>query len=520
MMPRPLIAAAIIVSVAFAFWMVEGTAFYDKVVPYQDSVAYQGTYLSIIDDYEESGLEASGRAIMARNARSLLYPILTGVFAPVLPRSIAGLYLVSYATLAAAFAIVMYGAYRLTKSAWATLFVVLFVLSFAVFDYPIGGPTDQRTDLISGMLVLATCLAAWLLVDQPERSWHWALAGSSAGICLLQRPLTVTQFPIFALALVLVMWSGRYEVVRRATTVRRVLWLVAPLAVAAIALVPSAGTIWEYYVEENADVGLASSWRTAAGFATYNTAVQIGVVPLVLVVAAAGWTCWRRQWREALLTGAAAIAGAGVFVATRSGSNEHPLQAAVFLSTVVVVAALRVTPGPVVRVGVVVVAGLALWNAVHLGMAVRDQSTNERDRVEQALATLSAELPAGSAIHGTDPELRLLMALGNITESTTLRAGRGFSQPGTFGLLASAKWSESTKLAVAGAARSVCDGDGSALLLPSPTVKDSPQSRKFVLRYAEEIGAVFRSLPCRGDEIVRYMHNGVEWQVLRLAPVR
>ena len=248
----------------FAWWHY-GTAFYDRVIPFYDSVSYQETYRATAAVTQSQGIytalvetwkETDNNVVLHRFFAAILGSVLTS------PREGLFVYLFAWHTLAT---LALYSTVRrLSGSDAQALFAVAAWLAVTPFGLLRDGVGDQRMDLAtaSAYLLIASLVLRWM--DQPSLRFA-GLAGTAAALAALHRPVIVPSLAALGIvAFSIALWRHRQS--RRKWT---------PQALAALLPIASLDAPWfihhveslrYYYFEFGPDVGNASSFGDALQF--------------------------------------------------------------------------------------------------------------------------------------------------------------------------------------------------------------------------------------------------------------
>lgn len=434
--PRLCRAALLASGVMAVYWMALGITYYSKVVPFYDSMGYQRQYFSILAFYHRDGYIAGLRESWDRPS-TRLYPLLEALLAPVLPPSIAGLYLVSFLVLLVSVAAILWLSYVLTRSARASVAVMLSVSALGIFGELRGGIIDQRIDLIAAFLLLAAVLALLALFEHPHLVRYWAALGVTTALAVLDRPISVGTI-VLAAAVMGAVRRRQLAELRRLHR-KQLFWLTAPVAASIIVILPLGRETWNYYVSENADVGRYSSMADSLRFTRVSIAGHMGGLMILAVLAAYAFLLWRRRWREATVCLAIPVLAVTPFVLSRSGGNPFVLLSPTLLLLLPGVFALREMDD---RQRLAIAAGalaLTAWNIVSLNEDVFATPGNDRAVLEEVAGRISrADPDAVVQLNGLAPVADAIDAIDMLGGMNRVDPGKHFYHVTDFGLPASA----------------------------------------------------------------------------------
>lgn len=514
-LPGPVLSGLGVISAVLGYWLALGITFYGKAVPFYDSLGYQRQYLEILSAYRRGGAADAFELANQQGPQTRLYPLIEAVFAPALPESIAGLYLLGYGLVLLSFAVIAWAAFRISGRASAALAVCFALLAMAIFGRLNGGPLDQRLDLTAALLLDAAVFALLVLARPGAAVVDWWVMGALGGLVLLFRPVSVSQLALVAGVLLVVQFPS---VSANARCGSWPAWtgLIVPPGVAFALLLPRLHVTYDYYVHHNADVGRFSAMTDSLEFALQGVESQAGGLAAVLAAAALVWLARRGEWRNGLVCIGVMATGIVPFVLTRSGGNSFVLLGPALLLIVPMTYAAASIPRPGV-VALAFIAGIAsLYNLGQLGRAVSDFDASPRVTLASVLGRITAE-DGPTNVSGIDPVVDSLVGMDEIAAAGKLRYGKRFFHVTDFGLPASAL-NNSASLGVARSEMSEFCSISGVIIVPSNSQRNDPGAYLFVYRYAEELGSEIRSLPCIGTRITDFNYLGRAFDVYRLRP--
>ncbi|MCC6381973.1 MAG: hypothetical protein IT304_05655 [Dehalococcoidia bacterium] len=496
--PRLCQAALLASGVMGVYWMVLGITWYGKVVPFYDSMGYQRQYFWILSVYHRDGMEAALRESWDRPS-TRLYPLLEALFAPALPQSIAGLYLVSYLVLMVALAAVIWLSYVLTRSARASVAVVLSLTALEIFAELRGGILDQRIDLIAAFLLLAAVLALMALFEHPRLTRYWAAAGLLSALALLDRPISAAPIVLTAAVLAVAHWRQLRWMWRPDRL--KVLALGAPLIAAGLVIFPLWRETWTYYVSENADVGRFASASDSLRFAKDTVGDHMGRAMVLAVLAAYGFLLWRGRWREAAVCLAIPVLALTPFVLSRSGGNPFVLLSPTMLVLLPIVFALREMDERQ-RLAVAVAAlTLTLMRVVSLNDDVFATPGEDRALLAEVAGRIHRAQPdAVVQLSGLEPVADSIDGIDMIEGLNRLDPGKHFFHVTDFGLPASAIDDPASVEVAKRQLEQLCLRPG-VIIAAAPGEKNDPTSYLYSYRHTEEFGEAIRGLDCLGEAL-------------------
>jgi hypothetical protein len=490
----------------FSYWLALGTRFYELVVPFYDSMAYQERYFTVLEQALAGGV-ASVLGVVAQPSNSLAYYVVTAVLARVLPQSVAGFYLVIFAFAAAALAIVVRSVARLTTSLMATA-VLYLLLGCGAGRLLSGGILDQRLDFVAGFLLVAVAASVWLAIEAPGDHSNWLVAGIAIAMAVLQRPVSAAQIACLAIAFLITRPRAVLRALRAAGAHGWIAFA-GPVLAAISITAPSLDYLRYYYFQWNTDVGRAASIGDSLTFAAWSgirhVGRLVGLVVLASIMMAIAQGRWKQLFRMAAVIGALWLP----YVASRSAGNQLVLIGPALSSVLIAVVPAR---APAINASWAVIAlfiGLAatVWNASSLYSQVMGIDRAPRLQLERIVDQLTMT-PAQLALSGIDPSIGAINHLDRFHGQHRLIAGPRFFHAPDFGLdkvpqtLDQAAWAQ-----VDTALTAICSYPGYVVVL-APEFKDDPTAYLFTYRLGSEISARIRALPCVHEALTAYTDEG------------
>ncbi len=286
------VLTAVLLTLALS-WSTLGTAYYQRVLPFYDSLSYQQQHLAITQQYASEGLWATVRSVWSEDGNTALNRFAAVLFGGILPSTKEGLYVYLYSIHFAAIIALLAVTWRATRNlTWGILAVTAW-LAARPFAETVNGILDQRMDLASGafcLMVTALCLS-WSRRPSIAGS---LLAGLAGALAILHRPvMAVTVAGIFAIfwfrAMLRERQSIRYWMLHLGLIAAPGLLLTLPW------LLNHAQGLRFYYLVWNVAVGNASSMREAAAYNLEWFFHAVGSRYAILVAMALGWGIYRKM---------------------------------------------------------------------------------------------------------------------------------------------------------------------------------------------------------------------------------
>lgn len=324
-------------------WTALGSAYYQRVMPFYDSMAYQERFILTVDRANEVGAWTALQEVWKQSSNVALFNLFAAGFGRILPESKEGLYLYLFGIHFAGIAALVWTAYRSSGARWIGVYAAAAWLACRPFKEAMYGVLDQRMDLASGSFCL---IVAALFFDWARKPSYRvaALAGVAVALAILHRPVMGVTIAGISAIFVLRAWI-RHGIPGRAWWKDVGLMVLPGIVLTLPWLIYHSEGLKFYYLIFNVDVGSASSMAEAAKFnlQSFWWAMD-GIYALLVVLALVGGLLLRRiDWLDfsaVLLSGALPLA---LLITSRSMGNI--LVAQVALATpALALASLRWSP--------------------------------------------------------------------------------------------------------------------------------------------------------------------------------
>jgi hypothetical protein len=302
-------------------WTTLGTAYYQRVLPFYDSLSYQQQHVAITQQYAREGFWSTVGTVWREGGNTALNRFSAALFGGILANTKEGLYVYLFSIHFAAIIALLVVTWRATTSlTWAILAVSAWLAALP-FAEAINGILDQRMDLASGafcLLLSALCL-----------SWSWRPSVAAGLIAGLAGALAVLHRPVMAVTvagIMVIFWIR--SILRQRQGLK--FWLVQLGAMAAPGLVITLPWIWThaaglkfYYLIWNVAVGNAGSSLEAAQYNLGWFAHAVGSRYAIIVAAALAWGIYRKMidWLDLAAVALAIVFPLLILIVSRSVGN-------------------------------------------------------------------------------------------------------------------------------------------------------------------------------------------------------
>lgn len=314
------VLVAVLLTLALS-WPTLGTAYYQRVLPFYDSLSYQQKHLAITQQYASEGMWATLGSVWRENGNTALNRFAAAVFGGIWPEAKEGLYVYLYSIHFAAIIALLTATWRATRNlTWAMLAVTAWLAALP-FAETINGILDQRMDLASGAFFLiftALCLS-W---SRRPAMAGGLLAGLAGALAILHRPVMAVS----VVGIVAIFWFR--SLLRERQGIK--FWLLHLGVIAAPGLlltlpwlVTHAKGLHFYYLVWNVAVGNAASMREAADYNLGWFAHAVGPRYAIIVALALGWGIYRKRvdWPDLAAVTLAIALPLFLLIASRSVGN-------------------------------------------------------------------------------------------------------------------------------------------------------------------------------------------------------
>jgi hypothetical protein len=245
-------------------WAIYGTIYYDRVLPFFDSVAYQESFARIVTRTGTVGVWQTFREAWVETSNVALFRLYAAIFGPLLPATNGGLYVYLLGIHFVATVLLVRTIRRSTTSMTLAVYAAAAWLASRPFGETINGVLDQRMDLASGSFCLAVTALFFDWAVKPSR-WAATFAGLAAALAVLHRP--VMAVTIAVIAFVFVVRSVMRHGARRRALAQDLACMVLPGLVLTLPwLIYHTHELKFYYLIWNVAVGNAHSVGEAAAY--------------------------------------------------------------------------------------------------------------------------------------------------------------------------------------------------------------------------------------------------------------
>ncbi len=380
-------------------WGRWGLAFYDRVVPFYDSLSYQDGYYAVAERSERDGVLTTLAAVWKEpNNNVVLYKFAAAVLGQFLPPGKVGLYVYLFGVHLAGLAGLGVVTWRLTGRVHLAVLASAAWLAAVPFGLVKSGVGDQRMDLASASFYLLNAALALLWSRNPGAS-RAGWVGIAAALAVLHRPVMAAT-----LAVMIGLFAVRAILAHRRPVrvwVMNALAMVLPGAVLSLPwLIAHASELHRYYLVANVDLGNAASVGTAARYNLNQFAAAFGLLYAGILALGMGglMVCRRIAWLDILTVVAATILPLATLAFSKSAGNvfvsQIPLGVpALMLACVRPRAAGKSEPVIPLAVALVVFGVVAASSVAALRGEVEALRGNPRAEVVQVLNTVLEKKP-------------------------------------------------------------------------------------------------------------------------------
>ncbi len=494
----------------FGFWSVLGVTFYGKVEPFFDSLSYQAAYFRVIDASREQGYVPVLQPIRAPST-TFSYTLFSALLAPLLPRSVLGLYAIMYGLAFFSLLATFYAAEKVASSWLKALAFMLFILSAAIFSSVWGGILDQRLDLLAGLLFLASVMTCWLLFSAPAAFRHWVLFLVTTTLSIIHRPTVVPQLALVYLVIAGFHY-GQIATVARLVRVRHALAVALAVGFIAWLILPSRDYLEYYYLVWNVDVGRAETVREVLRFVGSSMRWALGGYVAITVTLLLMCTLSVRRYADAAFSVALVTASIVPFVISRSSANPLILLPSSLVATLGYFAVIRRIRGNTVVALLLLSAVFVLGNLRTIYDEVRAVSPEQREVLDRVRNRM-IESAEPVYVSGTAPVAASIVAIDGFYGSGKLVGGKLLSHSTEYGLGKTYDISEPEAMhKVRESLRDICRFHGYAVF-PVPSGPDDEKAYLFSFRHASLIWKEQSQLGCLGEQVDAFRHGGADYAV-------
>lgn len=358
-------------------WTSLGSVFYQRTMPFYDSLGYQQSYSATANESAAHGrLTTAVNAWKSPAVAAVLYRLFAALFGPEIVDGKEGLYLYLNTVHLAGMIALVYAVWRTGGSMPLAWWALAAWLSAVPFTQAVSGILDQRMDLASGSfcLAVAALLITWSRNPSPSVA---LLAGVMGALAVLHRP--VMMGTIIAL---FVLFVGRTYLRERLAArfwITHGIMLAAPLVLLALPwVIAHRAELYQYYAVTNVDVGSADSWFEAAAYNLSAFAGHCGIRYAWLLLVGTIWVVIFRRidWLDTVTVILATAVPLGLLIVSKSVGNFIVCQIAIGLPLLLLACSLPKTTGKPItdRFLWMIVACVALvWSEMHSLRTLRYQ---------------------------------------------------------------------------------------------------------------------------------------------------
>jgi len=309
-------------------WTVYGAIFYQRVLPFFDSVAYQENFIRIVERTNEVGVWQSFRDAWLEPSNVALFRLWAAAFGRFLPAANEGLYIYLYGAHFIATALVIRAVRGSTNPLSLGIYAGAAWLASRPFGETINGVLDQRMDLASGSFCLAVAALFFDWAAKPS-CWRAGLAGLAGALAVLHRP--VMAVTIAAIALIFIVRALLRHRGRGRAWWGEVAWMLVPGVIVTLPwLIYHSRDLRFYYLIWNVAVGNAKTLGEAASYNLEMLKWSAGSIYPWLIGVALGWGIVRRKidWLDLAAVALCLVVPLALLIFSRSVGNYLVCQVA------------------------------------------------------------------------------------------------------------------------------------------------------------------------------------------------
>lgn len=382
-------------------WVMLGSTWYSRILPFYDSLSYQTRVEAILNAYQTDGWGAFSRYGL-HGPNSFLYLPFTVAIAAFLPLSRTTLYIYLIPIHLIAIAVLFEFIRRKTSSLSLSFLGPLVYLSTTPFGILQFGILDQRMDLSTTSFSLILWVTGIDWAENFTSKKKSVVFGITAALAFLHRPMISVQASLVAAMIILyALWIARKE--NKEKCMLRCLGLAA-LVAAALSIpwfITNLNKFYYYYVTSSPITGASSMIVTVPAYIKYagywigqNVLILVGFLFLVSLVSG------RVSWKYLLLAIGAIVLPLVPLVL--SGSNSQ-IVAEICLAGVALLPlsfASEKHPLRCFRLGAVLVAtAMAFMNLASLAKLANNADPTERLQVETLVTELARKYPTDEPVY-------------------------------------------------------------------------------------------------------------------------
>lgn len=424
-------------------WTAFGTVYYNRMLPFYDSLAYQEGFVRVVQRSNEiSPWKAMGE-VWRESSNVALFKFFAALFGRFVPTAREGLFLYLFGIHFAGILALIAAVRGSTGALSLGIYAAAAWIAARPFNEAINGVLDQRMDLASGSfyLIVAALFLSW--ARKPTR-WGAVLAGSAAALAVLHRPVMVVGITGVG-AIFMARAALKHELRARSWATYLGLILLPGMLITAPWLFYHARDLQLYYLIWNVDVGSANSMADAAGFNLRWFGWGTGTIYPLLIGAVMAWGLLKRRvdWLDFFAVLACLALPLALLATSRSVGNVLVSQLSLGMPALVVACIRPSTQiSPLTRVigpgiaasALVLMSGHSLYA---LGAQVAGVPTGPRWEVVQMLRQLEREIGTPRRIISgfqSFPLDTVGLAAVSRQEGINVEAGPSFFHPMDFGI--------------------------------------------------------------------------------------
>lgn len=378
-------------------WTHFGLTFYERVIPYYDSMAYQNAYWNVAQQAAQHGKAATVVSVWKEPNMVVLYKFFAALFSGVVPAGKAGLYVYLYGIHVAA----MFTLIAVTRGSTGSWYLALLALAAWLGAVPFSqlreGVADQRMDLASASfyLMIVALALAW---SRAPSAYRAVGVGTVAALAVLHRPVMVASIMVVAAIFAIRAWLRHRRPARA--------WWLAALAMAGPGLILAApwllrhaAELRHYYFGSNVDVGSAPTIVAAAIYNWQQYERAFGPNYAGILLAGMVWIVIVRriEWLDALALVLAALVPLAFLAISRSSGNPLVPQLSLGVPALLLSVARRTgdasrAESPLLLAASVAALGLTVVSAQHgFARELRDVRVSTRTEAEVVVREIATE---------------------------------------------------------------------------------------------------------------------------------
>lgn len=396
---RNLLATSIVYVLLIALgltWLLLGNIWYERVVPFYDSLSYQNKTEEIIRAYQTNGWMQAPLPFMSQG---VLFELVIAVLAPVLPLARTTLYIYLIPLHLVSLQVLFNFLYHKTNSLALAFLGPLLFISTSPFNSLIQGVLDQRMDLATTSFGLLLWVVALDWAESYDSLQKTISLGFVLGLAMLHRPIIAVQASGPGIVLLLYVLLKAKQSGKLLAVLRRmgVVFLIGAILFAPWFVV-HAQSIYKYYAVTNIDVRKFSFFE-AFSFYFVRVISFVGIPTLLLIGIILFTLYFLKRFSIKYFSIVFGLIILPIIPLIISGSSNSPV-AQISLAGVGLVPLVFDKKKPLYKtvsvVFVLLACGLAVWNVVVLTKTVISIDNKEKLSAEKIITNINNEYPFAS----------------------------------------------------------------------------------------------------------------------------